>query len=268
MAENKYQRGKIYKIFSNQTEDVYVGSTCENYLSSRLSGHKQKFKCWLVDQKDYVSSIELVKYDDAVIVLVESYPCNSKDELRAREQHWISITPNCINSRLAYQFPAPIDEQTKKLNACKRAQQWYKDNKEYAQEREKKHYHTNKVSILKKQEYYVNNKDKIKIYHQKYDKTEAGKEVVKRTLAKHREKRLQEKRDRYAKLKTKFREKILCCVCKYSVCQDRMRKHVKTRTHIDNLDKDMLNFLKFMREQQQEHRRKMQINREYLNRLP
>ena len=34
--ENKYQRGKIYKIVSNQTEFVYYGSTVEPYLTNRL----------------------------------------------------------------------------------------------------------------------------------------------------------------------------------------------------------------------------------------
>lgn len=268
MPENKYQRGKIYKIISNNTENVYVGSTCEPYLCNRLYGHKSCYKHWLKEQKNYVSSFELVKFDDAVIVLLESYPCNSKDELRAREQYWIESIPNCINNRVAYQFPAPVDEQEKKEYACKRAKKWYVEHQDKAQERGKNYYNENKATILKKQQvYYEKNIDKIKKYHKSYEKTEAGKEVTKRTLAKHREKRLQEKRDRYAKLRTKFREKALCSVCNYSVCQDRMRKHVKTTTHINNLGKDMQNYLKFMREHQQEQRKKMQTNRQYLKRL-
>ena len=35
-TENKYQRGKIYKLISNQTNLVYYGSTIENTLTNRL----------------------------------------------------------------------------------------------------------------------------------------------------------------------------------------------------------------------------------------
>ena len=37
-----------------------------------------------------------MKYDSAEIVLVENYACNSKEELNARERHWID-TNQCVN---------------------------------------------------------------------------------------------------------------------------------------------------------------------------
>ena len=82
-TENKYQRGKIYKIISNQTNDVYYGSTVEPYLTNRLSRHKSNFKGWLNGNDKYVTSFEIIKFDDAKIILVENCQCNTKDELRA-----------------------------------------------------------------------------------------------------------------------------------------------------------------------------------------
>ena len=95
-TENKYQRRKIYKIISNETHLVYYGSTIENTLTNRLSGHRTSYKKWLVGKDGYVTSFEIVKYEDCKIILVESFPCNTKDELTSREQYYID-TNTCVN---------------------------------------------------------------------------------------------------------------------------------------------------------------------------
>ena len=71
--ENKYQRGKIYKVASNKTEDIYIGSTCET-LSRRLSQHRQDYKKYLKGKHDYITCWEVLKTDDYFIVLIENYP--------------------------------------------------------------------------------------------------------------------------------------------------------------------------------------------------
>ena len=55
-TENIYQRGKIYNIISNQTNDVYYGSTVEPYLTNRLSGHRKHYKLWINGKYHYVTS--------------------------------------------------------------------------------------------------------------------------------------------------------------------------------------------------------------------
>ena len=94
--ENKYQRGKIYKLISKQTNDVYYGSTIETVLTNRLSGHRKHYKLWLNNKSNYISSYEIVKYDDVKIILVENFPCNTKYELTAREQYYIDNN-ECVN---------------------------------------------------------------------------------------------------------------------------------------------------------------------------
>jgi hypothetical protein len=42
--DNKYQRGKIYKICSPHTEQIYIGSTTEKTLANRLAKHCAEYQ--------------------------------------------------------------------------------------------------------------------------------------------------------------------------------------------------------------------------------
>lgn len=87
-----YQNGKIYKITSSQTDLIYIGSTVEK-LNLRFAHHKHQFKKNINGTK----SKEILKYDDAKIELIESYPCNSKEDLFKREREYIKSL-NCVNN--------------------------------------------------------------------------------------------------------------------------------------------------------------------------
>ena len=91
-----YQLGKIYKIECNVTGKVYIGSTCEPILARRLAGHITNYKRYLKGTYNYVSSFEILQNRNYDIVLIESYPCNSKDELHARERYWTNNI-DCMN---------------------------------------------------------------------------------------------------------------------------------------------------------------------------
>ena len=83
-----FSKGKIYKLVSNISSDVYIGS-CLVELSKRLYGHKQPLnKC--VSKRMFVN--------DAIIsiVLIEDYACENKNQLKSRELHYIT-TIECIN---------------------------------------------------------------------------------------------------------------------------------------------------------------------------
>lgn len=94
---NKYQRGKIYKIVSDLTDDVYIGSTTEPTLARRLVKHKGNYKEYLEGQRRFITSFKILQTGNYDIVLLESYPCNSKDELHKKEREYIENTPNCVN---------------------------------------------------------------------------------------------------------------------------------------------------------------------------
>jgi len=89
-----YQLGKIYKIEAEGL--TYIGSTTTKQLCSRMSGHGRQYRYYKKTGKSFCKSFELLDKEDCKITLVENFPCNSKDELLARERYWIDNTI-CIN---------------------------------------------------------------------------------------------------------------------------------------------------------------------------
>ena len=81
----EFQHGKIYTIRSYQTNRYYIGSTNHKTLAQRLGKHRSNYKEYLNNTRRYVSSYEILKYNDYYIELLELYPCNTKDELHRRE---------------------------------------------------------------------------------------------------------------------------------------------------------------------------------------
>jgi hypothetical protein len=127
-----YENAKIYKLWSNQTDLIYIGSTC-NPLSKRFYFHKNTNK--------YITSAELVKYEDCKIELIENYPCETKEELNAREGYWIR-KENCVNKKISGRSKKEYREETKE------------QRKKYLEEK-KEH-----ISNVNK-EYREKNKDKL-----------------------------------------------------------------------------------------------------------
>jgi len=80
----KYENAKIYKVQNTITDDVYVGSTTQP-LSKRLTQHRAQVKKGM---KSKLSSLmEELGTDVFFIELIESYSCESIDELKAYENH-------------------------------------------------------------------------------------------------------------------------------------------------------------------------------------
>ena len=54
-----YQLGKIYKLVDNTNGNIYIGSTCKPYLSSRLAAHKTDYNYYLNGKNNYITSFEI-----------------------------------------------------------------------------------------------------------------------------------------------------------------------------------------------------------------
>jgi hypothetical protein len=102
-----YLNGKIYKLTSKHSDEVYVGSTCKLYLSERLAGHLYEYNHYHI-RGLYYTSFELFKHGpkDVKIQLLERCPCQTKDELNAREAFYIESL-NCVNKSI------PVTSNTK-----------------------------------------------------------------------------------------------------------------------------------------------------------
>lgn len=140
--DNKYQRGKIYKIISTHAENVYIGSTAAKTLAQRLSEHRQCYKRYLEGKFPFVTSFEILKHTEYKIVLIESFPCNSRDELLAREQHYIDLVgESCVNRQKAYTGLTRA-EYNKQYNV-----QYRVENEEYKKQYDFQYYRENKDKI-------------------------------------------------------------------------------------------------------------------------
>ena len=142
--KNRYRNGKIYKM---EIDDlVYYGSTTQA-LAKRKSKHKSGFNFWKDnDERPYLSSYELFKLGDPTIILVEKYPCNSKEELFARESYYIKNN-DCINKKMPNRNKGEYYEENKDI-ILQRVKKYYNDNKKDIIEKQKKYYHENKENVL------------------------------------------------------------------------------------------------------------------------
>ena len=202
-----YQNGKIYKIFSYSTTDIYVGSTCD-LLCNRLKQHKYQFK----KNKEYVSSFEILKYDDVKIELIVNYPCNSKEELTREEGKHIREL-DCVNKNIA--------GRTK-------AEYWIENNQHLLQKK-KEYYEKNKEEIIEKQKVYVeNNLEKTMKYQQEYrDSHKEETKLYNETYrTENREELLEKKKEWYEKTKG---QKAVCDICGMEILKRSLLRHQKRK---------------------------------------
>ena len=135
---NRYNNGKVYAIRSHRTDRVYIGSTCDA-LPKRLYAHRKDKKLYEAGKRcDYVSSYEMLNYEDHYIDLVEEYPCDNKMQLCRREGEVMRATENTVNRNIAGRTKA----------------EWYRDNVQQIKQRTKKHYQDNVEQIKEKQRQY------------------------------------------------------------------------------------------------------------------
>ena len=137
-----YQLGKIYKIVDNTNEYIYIGSTCEPNLSRRLSKHVSNYKRFLSKKQRYVTSFDIIKNNNYEIILVELYPCNTKDELHSRERFYIQSMAWVVNKT--------IPTRTLKEYLNEKKQIYYENNKEKIDEKNDK----KRFKLLTKHNFY------------------------------------------------------------------------------------------------------------------
>ena len=100
---NKYHNGKIYKITDIAYTECYIGSTVQP-LCNRMAEHRRHYNQYKNGTKgmEYTSFTLFDKYgiENCKIELVETYKCETKDDLVKREGCWIRLETTCINKKL------------------------------------------------------------------------------------------------------------------------------------------------------------------------
>jgi len=95
---NKYQNGKIYKIepINGDEGDIYIGSTCQPYLSSRMYKHRSEYRKKKQSCCKSHSLFDKYGVENCNIILLEMVNVNNKMELQQREAYYIKLL-KCVN---------------------------------------------------------------------------------------------------------------------------------------------------------------------------
>lgn len=203
-----YKLGKVYKIYSAQAEECYVGSSAQKHLSTRFAQHKNSYKKWSADPENekFVSVYDLLKFGDCVIEILEVSPCTCREELLKKEREWFDKLP-CVNKLAPYRTVDEKisikqethrkyrEEQGEKLLKKKRF--YHQDNKDTInRKRREKHAENPEIHREADRKWSQNNKAKKAESDRNY--REAHKDTIKR---KHREYRARKKAEKEQKQK-------------------------------------------------------------------
>ena len=215
-----YKSGKIYCIRNNITDDVYVGSSCEKYLSKRWVKHKSSMNNERDKATPLYQKMNELGVESFYIELLENYPCENSDQLRAREGHYIREMAT-LNKR--------VETRTKK--------EYKEDNKDYFKEYDKRYYQDHKEDHNQKsKQWYENNKDKAK--EQRKERYENNKETVLEQNKKWRDEHKEEQKDYFKKHREENKDKIKArasevieCECGFTYTRQHKSRHYKTQRH-------------------------------------
>ena len=224
-----YQKGKIYKVYclTGGNEDVYYGSTVQT-LAQRMTKHRE----WYFYKTKYYTIMDIFdKFDvkNCIIELVENYPCNNTEELRAREGYYHRNFP-CVNKNIAGRSKLEhyADNRDYLLQQKK---EYYADNKDKFSEYHKERYEEKKEYMKEKsKEWYKNNPDKAKETKKKYsdEHKDDKKEYDEKYREKNKEKKIKNDKEYFEKNKVKN----INCICGSLISKFNKSRHERSAKHI------------------------------------
>ena len=203
-----YQNGKIYAIRSHQTTNIYIGSTTRP-LSQRLGKHRISY-----NDNTGITSKHILQYPDYYIELLETYPCNSKDELEKKEGEYIrQFKDICVNVKYPNRTPAEYRQDHKD-----QIKEYYQQHKEYKKEYSKEYHQQHKEEIKEqKKEYYQDHIEEKKIYSKEY--YQQHKEELNQKVKEYKQQHKEELNQKYN------------CECGGKYIHSTKARHLKTTKH-------------------------------------
>lgn len=247
-----FSKGKIYKITNLTSDDpcdCYVGSTCD-LLCRRWAVHKAFWKRNDYPNRLLYQQFSEVGIDNFRIVLIENYPCNDINELKAREEFHRSQINAKYNSIRAFVTEEDIQAQKKqyyeknKHITCEKAKEYRKLNKDKIAVRHKNYYEANKETLLQRNhEYHEQHKEQIREQQKEYYQLNREKRLAQSNeryqqhkmhiIQQHKEYRQNNKEIIKAKRSVSYN-----CECGGKYRQGDKAKHFKTQIHLDLLQKN------------------------------
>jgi len=127
----KYSKAKIYKVYNNVDDEIYIGSTCVS-LAKRMARHRasarmNRTKCKLM------TKMRTIGIENFFIELIKEYPeCENIEQLRKLEGEYIIELKPTLNHRIA----------------GRSQKQHYNDNSEYVKAQNKQYRIDNREAVL------------------------------------------------------------------------------------------------------------------------
>jgi hypothetical protein len=243
---NKYQNGKSYKIWSLETDEIYVGSTCSP-LHKRMCWHRSHARCSKYNHKQLYQMMNSMGHDAFHIELIEEYPCGCKTELNRREGMLIRELKPSLNSHVAGRTVAEYrKDNAERISLLNR--RWKQEHadavKEYNQDYCKSYYLKNKENLMSRfKNYYETSKEPLLCYHREYRQqhSEAKRQQRKEYYTANKQQILDKNKDYYHKhidtIREKIREKTTCHVCSSIYIIHNKARHERTQKHLQALAK-------------------------------
>lgn len=173
-----YANSKIYKIVpkNGDENDVYIGSTTKVNLSDRFYMHNVCYESWKRGTAGYYTVFDIfdkIGVDNCEIILIELFPCKSRQELRVQEGIHIRAL-KCVNKMIA-------GRSSKEYKHT-----YHIDNIEKIHKKKKEKYDENRDQhIIKAQKYYKENKADVQIWKATKIMCLCGKEYTQSNKARH-----------------------------------------------------------------------------------
>jgi len=148
-TSDSYKNGKIYKIWSLDTDKIYIGSTCDT-LSKRFYQHKYDYTAYKKGNKNKTMCSELfdmVGFERCRIDLVKNVICSSRNELEAeegnvmRENKDIILNKNIVGRNIKQYYHDNKDKYIKNSKKRQKTDAY----REYMREYMKKRYNAKKT---------------------------------------------------------------------------------------------------------------------------
>ena len=228
---NPYHTSKIYRISSPQCDKFYIGSTTQT-IKARLSKHKAAYKRYLEKGLGkYLTSFEVVKFDDAIIELIKNVKCENRKELEKVEGDCIKEHHDRILNRYVAGRTMREWRETNKNKIHEQCKEYNEKHKDKIKEKYKEYYETHKNEIIEqKKEYYEAHKNEILDKLKEYYKTHNNevKEYKKEYYEAHKNEIKEYNEARKEKLNEKFD-----CDCGGKYIFKHKSQHKKSQRHID-----------------------------------
>ena len=247
-----YSKTNFYKIVCKDTniKDCYIGHTVD--FRKRKNHHKTTCN----NEQDINHNLLLYQFirenggwDNWNMINIETRSCNDSLEAKNIERGFIEKLNATLNTNKPIATPEEIKEMKKT---------YYENNKEKQLSKQKEKYEEKKDFILQRNKKWRDEHiEEQKEYHKKYreNNKEPVSETKKRCYENKKEQYLEKKREyyqnnkaeinikgkeRYERKKEQISEKgkeKITCECGLIICRSTLHKHLKTKRHEINLNK-------------------------------